>query len=213
MTNQTAAPDLRTIVSEFTAFEITALLSVIDTESAARTLELLHLPAVEKDSPAVGIGLSTLIARGKITTTGGLMPVGDAARLAGLGGTATTWIETVTITGDRKSVAVFVSAPEGTVFLEPAPFGLWLVWPVKPGVSAERAAAGYVGAAFEKAAGAPFGGSVEATRLEGPVRTAAVKVDDAGTWRLQAGELDRPEPPRQIAADPTFAVLAEAIAG
>lgn len=211
MTNQTAPPDPRNIVTEFTGFEVTALLSVTGTDAALRTREMLHLPAVDTDSPAIGVGLSTLIARGKVTTGENIRPTDEAAVLAGICGAATTWIETVAMTGDKKAVALFVSAPEATVFLEPAPYGLWSVWPVKRGLTAEQAAANYLRGAFERAGRGPFGGSVEVTRTGGPVRTAAVKVDADGGWRLQTGELDRPQPPRAIDADPTFAVLAEAV--
>ncbi|GAB4084418.1 hypothetical protein GCM10028784_10480 [Myceligenerans cantabricum] len=213
MTDQTAPPDLRKIVTEFTGFEITAILSATGSEAALRTREMLHLPGVSADSPAVGVGMSTLIARGKVETGGtGVRPVAEAAALAGICGTATTWIEAVAMAGEKKSVAVFVSAPDGTVFLEPAPFGLWAVYPVRSDVPVEQAAAGYLRGAFEQAGRGPFGGSVEVTRSGAAVRTAAVKVDAEGTWRMQAGELDRPQPPEQIDADPTFAVLAQAVA-
>ena len=213
MTNQTASPDLRNIVTEFTGFEITAILSATGSGAALRTRELLHLPAVGADSPAVGVGMSTLIARGKVDTRGDVVrPVGEAAVLAGICGTATTWIEAVAVTGDQKSVAVFVSAPDGTVFLEPAPHGLWVVFPVRPGLPVEQAAAGYVRAGFEKAGRGPFGGSIEVTRSGGAVRTAAVKIDAEGVWRLRSGPLDELQPPKRIDADPTFAVLARAVA-
>lgn len=213
MTNQTAPPDIRNIVTEFTGFEITAILSATGSEAALRTREMLHLPAVGADSPAVGVGMSTLIARGKVDTGGDrVRPVNEAAALAGICGTATTWIEAAAMAGDKKSVAVFVSAPDGTVFLEPAPYGLWTVWPVRSGVPVEQAAAGYVRGAFEKADRGPFGGSIEVTLSGGTVRTAAVKIDAEGAWRLQVGQLDKPQPPERIDADPTFAVLARAVA-
>ncbi len=213
MTNQTAPPDLRNIVTEFTGFEITAILSATGSEAALRTREMLHLPAVGADSPAVGVGMSTLIARGKVDTSGDVVrPVGEAAALAGICGTATTWIEAVAVTGDQKYVAVFVSAPDGTVFLEPAPHGLWVVCPVRPGLPVEQAAAGYVCAGFEKAGRGPFGGSIEVTRSGEAVRTAAVKIDAEGVWRLRAGPLDELHHPERIDADPTFSVLARAVA-
>lgn len=213
MTDQTSPPDLRNIVKEFTGFEITAILSATGSEAAVRTREMLHLPAVDADSPAVGVGLSTLIARGKVDTSGdGVRPVDEAAALAGICGTATTWIEAVTMTGNQKSVAVFVSAPDGTAFLEPAPYGLWVVCPVRPGLPVEEAAAGYVRGGFEQAGRGPFGGSIEVTQSSGAVRTAAVKIDADGAWRLQAGQLDSLQPPERIDADPTFAVLARAVA-
>lgn len=213
MTNQTAPRDLRDIVTEFTGFEITAILSLTGSDAALRTLEMLHLPAVGTDSPAVGVGMSTLIARGQVETGGdGARPVREAAALAGICGTATTWIEAVAIAGDKKSVAMFVSAPDRTVFLEPAPYGLWAAWPIKSGVAVEQAAAGYVRGVFEKAGGGPFGGSLEVTRSSGSVRTAAVKVDAEGAWCLRVGELDKPQPPEKIEADATFAVLARAVA-
>lgn len=213
MTNQTAPPDIRNIVTELTGFEITAILSATGSEAALRTREMLHLPAVGADSPAVGVGMSTLIARGKVDTRGDVVrPVGEAGALAGICGTAMTWIEAVTMTGDQKSVAVFVSAPDGTVFLEPAPHGLWVVCPVRPGLPVEQAAAAYVRAGFEQAGRGPFGGSIEVTRSSGAVRTAAVKIDAEGVWRLRAGQLDEQQPPEQIDADPTFAVLARAVA-
>lgn len=212
MTNQTAPHDIRNAMTEFTGFEITAILSVTGSDSALRTREMLHLPAVDADSPAVTMGMSTLIARGQVETGGdSVRPAHEAAALAGLCGTATTWIEAVAMAGEKKSVAVFVSAPDGTVFFEPAPYGLWTVWPVKSGVSAEQAAAGYVREAFRRAGQGPFGGSLEVTRSSGPIRTAAVKIDAAGAWRLQAGELDKPQPPETIDADATFAVLARAV--
>lgn len=213
MTNQTAPPNLRNIVTEFTGFEIIAILSATGSEAALRTREMLHLPAVGADSPAVRIGMSTLIARGQVDTSGdGVRPVNEAAALAGICGTATTWIEAVTMTGDKKAVAVFVSAPDGTVFLEPASHGLWAVWPVRSDVPVEQAAAGYVRGGFEKAGRGPFGGSIEVTGSSGAVRTAAVKIDAEGMWRLRAGQLDKPQPPERIDADPTFAVLARAVA-
>jgi hypothetical protein len=213
MTNQTAPPDLRNIVTEFTGFEITAILSATGSEAALRTREMLHLPAVGADSPAVGVGMSTLIARGKVDTRGdAVRPVDEAAALAGICGTATTWIEAVTMTGDKKSVAVFVSAPDGTVFVEPAPHGLWIVCPVRPGLPVEQAAAGYVRAGFEQAGGGPFGGSIEVTRSSGTARAAAIKIDADAVWHLQAGQRDQLPPPERIDADPTFAVLARAVA-
>ncbi|MFD6138468.1 hypothetical protein [Promicromonospora sp. NPDC060271] len=213
MTNQTAPPDLRNIVTGFTGFEITAILSATGTEAALRTRSMLHLPALSTDSPAVGVGMSTLIARGKVDTSDdGVRPVDEAAALAGICGTATTWVEAVTVAGDKKSVAVFVSAPNGTVFLEPAPYGLWVVCPVRPGLPVEQAAAGYVRAGFEEAGRGPFGGSIEVSRSSGAVRTAAVKIDAGGVWRLQAGQLDALQPPERIDADPTFGVLVRAVA-
>ncbi|MFE7503748.1 hypothetical protein [Promicromonospora sp. NPDC057488] len=212
MTNQTTPPGLRNIVTELTGFEITAILSATGSEAALRTRELLHLPAVGADSPTVGIGMSTLIARGEVDTRGDtVLPVGEAAALAGICGTATTWVEVVTMSGDKKSVAVFVSAPDATVFFESAPHGLWIVCPVRSGAPVEQAAA-YVRAGFEKAGRGPFGGSMKVTRSSGTVRTAAVKIDAERVWRRQTGQLDRLQPPERIDADPTFTVLARAVA-
>lgn len=211
MTNQTSPPDIRETISGFTAFEIAALLSTTESDAALRTRQMMHLPDVEANSRAVGIGMSTLIARGKIRTDGGVHPVDDAAALVGICGKATTWIEVTTIADEKTSVALFVSAARGTILLEPAPYGIWAALPVKPDVAVGRAAAGYVGSTRERASTSSYGASFKMTRSSGPVRTAAVKIDDNGTWRLQAGELDKPQPPRTIDADPTFAVLGEAV--
>ncbi|MBO0611315.1 hypothetical protein [Myceligenerans salitolerans] len=211
MTNQTSPPDVRKTISGFTAFEIAALLSSAESDAALRTGQMMHLPDVEADSRVVGIGMSTLIARGKMRTDGRVRPVDDAAALVGICGRATTWIEVTTIADEKTSVALFVSAAGGTVLLEPAPYGIWAALPVKAGVAIGRAATRYVSSTRERTSTPSYGASFKLTRSSGPVRTAAVKIDGEGAWRLQAGELDKPQPPRTIGADPTFAVLAEAV--
>lgn len=212
MTDRTARTTVQDAVMRFTGFEVTALLSLTGTDAAARTCETLHLPELGQGSPAVGIGMSTLIARGKVTTDGEVLPAGEAAFLAGVCGTATTWIEAATKSGGATSVAVFVAAPDAMVLLAPAPYGLWSVWPVRSGVPAAQAAARYLAAAFEGAADRPFGGGMTASDTDGPARSATLSVDADEVWRLRTGSPGTLHPARQVDADPAFLSLAGAIA-
>lgn len=212
MTDRAAQATVQDAVMRFTGFELTAILSLTGTDAAARTRGMLHLPAVEPDSPTVGIGMSTLIARGKVTTGGEVLPAGEAALLAGVCGTATTWIEAATKSGGATSAVVFVAAPDAMVFLAPAPYGLWSVWPVRSGIPAAQAAARYVAAAFEGTSDRPFGGSMTASHTDGPARSATLSVDADDVWRLRTGSPGTLRPARQVDADPAFLSLTGAIA-
>ena len=211
MTNQSSPPGIRETISGFTAFEIAALLSAAKSDAALRTRQLMRLPDIDADSRVVGIGMSTLIARGKFRTEGRMTPIDEAAVLVGICGKARTWIEVTTITDEKASFALFVSATGGTVLLKPALHGTWAMSPVKPDVQVGRAAADYVRSTYAQASRPTYGASFEITRSNDPVRIAAVKIDDEGTWHLQVGKTGERQPPRVIDSDPTFAVLAEAV--
>src|SRR5690606_15726217 len=102
-------------------------------------------------------------------------------------------------------------AQGGAVVLEPRPFGIWHVRPLQMGDPLADAASRFVRAAFAQLPGRPFGGSIKVVDASG-ARTAAVRVEGDGTWEMTSGPAGEEPAPSPITPDPTFAVLARAVA-
>jgi hypothetical protein len=197
---------------ELTAFELLTLLAQGQTEAGRRTTELLRLPDVPRDSPLHGAGLSSLVVRRLARTEdGALVPVGKLAALANVLFTADTWVEAVGIAGSVNSAALLVRSPQGSVVIEPRPSGIWQVLPLEPSEPVQVAASRYVEAAFRNLDGRPFGGSVKVTDANG-ARTAAVRVAADDSWQLVHGPVGEKLDPAPVRPDPTFRILAQAVA-
>ncbi|MFI8528126.1 hypothetical protein ACIGB8_26950 [Promicromonospora sukumoe] len=205
-----ADPDVALL--ELTAFELITLLSQGTTEAGRRTTEMLRLPDVPQDSPLLGAGLSSLVVRRLARTEdGALVPVGKLAALSNVLFTADTWVEAAGITDRENNAALLIGSLHGSVVVEPRPNGIWQVLPLESSEPVRVAASRYVQAAFRTLEGRPFGGSVKVTDAKG-ARTAAVRVAADDTWQLVHGPVDQKLEPAPVRPDPTFRILAEAVA-
>ena len=205
-----ADPDVALL--ELTAFELITLLAQGQTEAGKRTTELLRLPDVPQDSPLHGAGLSSLVVRRLARTeNGALVPVGKLASLSNVLFTADTWVEAVGVTDSVNNAALLVRSAHGSVVIEPRPNGIWHVLPLEPSEPVQVAATRYVQAAFRTLEGRPFGGSVKVTDAKG-ARTAAVRVTADDSWQLVHGPAGAELAPRAVEPDPTFRLLAQAVA-
>ncbi|MBN0038673.1 hypothetical protein JN535_00625 [Cellulosimicrobium cellulans] len=213
MTTQTEAanrPDDGLI--ELTGPELLVLLSLNEGSAATRTRENLRLPDVPADSPLLAAGLSSLVVRRLARVEGEVLaPVGNVVPLTRVLTTATEWVEAAAIADERTNAALLVGAQGGAVVLEPRPFGIWHVRPLQMGDPLPDAASRFVRAAFAQLPGRPFGGSIKVVDASG-ARTAAVRVESDGTWEMTSGAAGEEPAPSPIAPDPTFGVLATAVA-
>ncbi|MFD6448051.1 hypothetical protein ACFWEJ_23310 [Promicromonospora sp. NPDC060204] len=220
MTEQgtTTAPDRRAEQTiELTGFELLSLLSLGDDASAAKTRESLRLPEVPEGSPLLGAGLSSLIVRkmAVVDDAGTLTPQGPVLALAAVLNRATEWIEAAGISGETNHVALLVRSPDGAALIEPKEYGIWQALPVPAGDRLIDVASRYVRATFQDATTLPFAGSIKVIAQPGAPtgdRAAAVRIGEDKAWEISSGPVERLPKPVPVAADPTFGLLAKALA-
>ncbi len=196
---------------ELTGPELLVLLSLNEGPAATRTRENLRLPEVPADSPLLAAGLSSLVVRRLAQVEGDVLaPVGNVRPLTQILTSATEWVEAAAIADQRTNAALLVGAQGGAVVLEPRPFGIWHVRPLRLGDPLPEAAARFVRAAFTQLPGRPFGGSIKVVDASG-ARTAAVRVDPGERWEMTSGPAGEEPAPSPVEADPTFEVLVSAV--
>ncbi|MGI5190664.1 hypothetical protein ACQEVI_21175 [Promicromonospora sp. CA-289599] len=198
---------------ELTGFELLSLLSLGEGASAQRTRESLRLPEVPDGSPLVGAGLSSLLVRklASVDDAGVLTPQGKVLALTAVLNRATEWIEAAGVSGETNHVALLVKSPEGAALIEPKPYGIWQALPLPAGERLIDAASRYVRATYKDIKTLPFAGSIKVIAESGD-RAAAVRIGEDKSWAFSSGPVDRLSPPSPVEADPSFRVLAEALA-
>ncbi|WP_125775712.1 hypothetical protein [Antribacter gilvus] len=197
---------------ELTGFELLALLSLNPGEASSSTRTALRLPDVPDDSPLANAGFSSLIIRGLAVAADGVVaPAGNVIPMTRILTTAESWVEAVGVVGETTNAALLVAAPSGSVVLEPRPYGIWYVWPLSPEDTLVDAAVRYVRASFDNLTGRPFAASIKVTDAAG-TRSSAVRVAEDESWELASGPEGAELTPAPVAADPSFQVLAEALA-
>lgn len=216
-TNGVPAEKQRLLI-ELTGFELLSLLAISREEGARRTREVLRLPDVAADSPLLTAGVSSLLVRklAEMRDDGGLQPLGNLDALVTVLTKATQWIEASGVAGrkgaDREvGTAILVGSPFGGVLLEPRPFSVWHAWPLPMPLDMPAAGASFVKAQFENLTRRPFAGSLKLTEASGS-RVAAVHMNTEGRWELAKGPADTVPTATATEADPSFRVLAEAMA-
>jgi hypothetical protein len=199
---------------ELTGFELLSLLSLGDDASAKKTRESLRLPEVPEGSPLFGAGLSSLIVRKMATVddAGMLTPQGPVLALAAVLNRATEWIEAAGVSGETNHVALLVKSPDGAAMIEPKPYGIWQALPVPADDRLIDVASRYVRATYQDITTLPFAGSIKVIAQTGGDRAAAVRIGEDKAWEISSGPVERLPKPVPVEADPTFAVLAKALA-
>lgn len=210
--------DKQNLLIELTGFELLSLLSISGEEGARRTREELQLPEVPADSPLLTAGVSSLLVRRLAEMReGALRPVGNLDALVTVLTKATQWLSAAGIAGRKNDeqrmvgTAILVASEHGGVLLEPRPYSVWHAWPLPMPLDLPAAGANYVKAQFENLTRRPFAGTLKLTEASG-ARIAAVHVDVDGKWELAKGPADTVPQPVATGADPSFRVLAGAIA-
>lgn len=200
------------LLIELTGFELLSLLAVSAEDGARRTREQLHLPEVASDSPLLTAGVSSLLVRRLCAMDSGtLRPAGRLDALVTVLTTATQWLEAAGIADRTTGSALLVGSELGGALLEPRPYSIWHAWPMPPSPDLPTAGARFVRSQFENNTDRPFAGSLKLTTASSS-RVAAVHVDTAGRWELAAGPGDTVPEAVAIDADPSFTVLAKALA-
>ncbi|MFC4629745.1 hypothetical protein ACFO6V_15975 [Promicromonospora alba] len=199
---------------ELTGFELLSLLSLGDDASARKTRESLRLPEVPEGSPLLGAGLSSLIVRKMATVddAGVLTPQGPVLALAAVLNRATEWIEAAGVSGETNHVALLVKSPDGAAMIEPKPYGIWQALPVPADDRLIDVASRYVRATYQDITTLPFAGSIKVIAQAGGDRAAAVRIGEDKAWEISSGPVERLPKPVPVEADPTFTVLAKALA-
>lgn len=194
-----------------TGHELLVLISLNEGPPAARTREYLRLPTLEASSPLMAAGLSTLIVRGLVEVDGDqVAPVGNVLPLTRMLTIADRWVEAAAIGGEVTNAALLVGSRIGSAVLEPRPFGIWDVRPLSAADDLSDAASRFVRAAFGQLTDRPFGGSIKVMG-DGAPRTSAIRIDESGSWEMTSGVAGEEPAPVPVEADPTFAVLADAV--
>jgi len=198
---------------ELTGFELISLLSLGDDASSRKTRESLRLPEVPEGSPLLGAGLSSLIVRKMATVddAGVLTPQGKVLALTAVLNRATEWIEAAGVSGETNHVGLLVKSPDGAALIEPKPYGIWQALPVPAGEPLIDVATRYVRATYQDIKSLPFAGSVKVIGLEGD-RAAAVRIAEDKSWEISSGPAEQLPRPVPVEADPSFALLAKAVA-
>ncbi|MDF2846408.1 MAG: hypothetical protein K0R97_390 [Oerskovia sp.] len=197
---------------ELTSHELLVLLSLNDGPAASATRRELRLQELPEGSPVMAAGVSTLLVRGLATVDGELLqPTGNVLPLTRILTTAEQWVEAATISGGRSNAALLVGALMGAVVIEPRPFGVWHVRPLRLGTDLVQSAATLVRTAFEAADGArPFGGTIKTVDATAAT-TSNVRIGEDGVWELAAGPVGSALAPAAVGPDPTFAVLVDGV--
>ncbi|GAA1994673.1 hypothetical protein GCM10009718_35740 [Isoptericola halotolerans] len=204
--------DKQDLLIELTGFELLSLLAVSTEDAARRTREHLHLPEVASDSPLLTAGVSSLLVRGLCTMESGtLRPQSRLDALVTVLTRANQWLEAAGIADRTTGSALLVGSELGGALLEPRPYSIWHAWPMPPSPDLPTAGARFVRSQFENNTGRPFAGSLKLTTASGS-RISAVHVDTAGRWELASGPGDTVPEAVGVGADPSFRVLAEALA-
>lgn len=211
-TTEGVPADKQDLLIELTGFELLSLLAVSAEDAARRTREQLHLPEVAADSPLLTAGVSSLLVRGLCSMESGtLRPVGRLDALVTVLTKADRWLEAAGIADRTTGSALLVGSEYGGALLEPRPYSIWHAWPMPPSPDLPAAGARFVRSQFENNTGRPFAGSLRLTTASSS-RVAAVHVDTEGRWELATGPGDSVPDAAPTAADPSFTVLAEALA-
>ncbi|MFI2485776.1 hypothetical protein ACH47X_02645 [Promicromonospora kroppenstedtii] len=198
---------------ELTGFELLSLLSIGEGDSARITRESLRLPEVPEGSALIGAGLSSLLVR-KLATVddaGVLTPQGKVLALTAVLNRATEWIEAAGVSGETNHVGLLVKSPDGAALIEPKPYGVWQALPVPAGDRLIDVASRYVRATYQDIRTLPFAGSIKVIAPAGD-RAAAVRIGEDKAWEISSGPAERLPRPVPVEADPTFGVLAKALA-
>lgn len=127
----------------FGAAEVAYVLSRLETPAGRRSAEELKIDLSSLSDEVLGLGASSLFARGLLVTRDGqtVAPDGLGALLAAGLDYAERWIEVGLINNDGEPVeaCIFASGPDRTLVLQPRLFGSWVVLLRDPSLTDDQA--------------------------------------------------------------------------
>ena len=113
-------------VTGYGAAELAYAISLTDGVHRSQAAEFLQVSEAFLTEQIIAIGASSLLARGELTVRGDSLVAGGGLRLLSATlQTATRWTEIALITDVGAEAAVYVQAPDLSVFLQPVSLGAW----------------------------------------------------------------------------------------
>ncbi|SMQ68016.1 hypothetical protein [Agreia sp. VKM Ac-1783] len=165
----------------FGAAEVAYAISLSEGIQKRKAISFLQVDDAFLTDQIIALGASSLLARGQLSIEGDVMrPRGGLRLLAAALRTAMRWTEIALVNEDGTTAAVYVSAPDLSIFLQPAAMSTWELVVKAPLVSdADMLMQMIESNAVRHPVGVTYFGTETATS---PKNHLFVRASEDGTW-------------------------------